>query len=161
MLCLRKAIKGDVMNIRTFQKNFKIKHEETILAWIQDGLIPGAYFDKPKQTWIIPDAARPPYTKARAKNTSAIYVSIVRGCIDRYHVLPQLYHLSQQEFDVYIQQLLKANLISVVYHDQIAYYYATPESEDFIASKNPLRYLETLLGVAVKAATEGTIKSMF
>ncbi|MDE8150199.1 ATP-binding cassette domain-containing protein, partial [Erysipelothrix rhusiopathiae] len=44
--------------------------EETILAWIQDGLIPGAYFDKPKQTWIIPDAARPPYTKARAKKNA-------------------------------------------------------------------------------------------
>ncbi|CAM2903728.1 hypothetical protein [Erysipelothrix tonsillarum] len=141
------------MDLTTFRKNFNIKQEQTALNWIEENLIPGAYYDASSQEWKVPDAARPPYTKARAKNSSAIYVSIVKGCINRYHVLPKLYNLSQQEFDVYIQQLIKANLITVVYHQDIPYYYANLECDAFIASKNPMRYLEMLLGVAVKEAT--------
>lgn len=150
---LEKRDRGNDMDLTTFIKNFKIKQEQTALNWIEENLIPGAYYDASSQEWKVPDAARPPYTKARAKNSSAIYVSIVKGCIKRYHVLPKLYNLSQQEFDVYIQQLIKANLITVVYHQDIPYYYANLECDAFIASKNPMRYLEMLLGVAVKEAT--------
>ena len=99
-------------------RNYGIKKKETVIKWILENLIPGANLDKD----YIPDSARPPYTKARIKDSNSIYCSIVAASRKRYHVLPQIYKICEDEFNGYINRLVDAKLIEVRVTDNIAYY---------------------------------------
>ncbi len=68
------------MTIKEFMNSFDLKNENTVMKWIKAGYIPGAYKDDESNEYFIPSLARPPYTKARAKTTDAIYKSIVKAC---------------------------------------------------------------------------------
>ena len=102
-------------------ENYGIKRKKTVIDWILENLIPGANLEED----FIPDSARPPYTKARAKNAKAIYYSIVVASSKRYHVFPRLYGICEEEFNGYIDRLVAANLIAIRITDDIVYYDAT------------------------------------
>ena len=106
------------MTIEEFMKNYNIKKKETVVKWISDQLIPGASLSKD----YVPNSARPPYTKARAKTADSIYYSIIKGTRNRLHVLPQIYKICPEEFNTYIEQLEKAELIVRRITDDITYY---------------------------------------
>ena len=110
-----------IMTIDTFMDNYGIRKKETVIKWIIEKLIPGADLESD----YIPDSARPPYTKARAKDANSIYCSIVSASCKRYHVLPQLYKICTDEFNGYINRLVEADLISIRVTDNITYYDAT------------------------------------
>lgn len=60
------------MTIKEFMNLFDLKNESTVIKWIKDGYIQGAYRDEKANEYFIPNLAHPPYTKARAKTTDAI-----------------------------------------------------------------------------------------
>ena len=74
------------MNIDSFALINKVK-KKTVEKWIKKGLIPKANLRKD----YIPDSARPPYTKARAKNSNAIYYSMVDASYKRRQPLKTLF----------------------------------------------------------------------
>ena len=104
------------MKIKEFMNLFDLKNESTVIKWIKDGYIPGAYINEESNEYFIPDLARPPYTKARAKTTNAIYKSIVKACINREGVCAKLYKLNEVEFQVYIKDLADAGYIRIELH---------------------------------------------
>ena len=106
------------MTIEKFMQNNKIKKKETVIKWIIEDLIPGANLVDD----YIPDSARVPYTRARAKDAQGIYVSIFNACNKQKHVLPQLYGICPEEFEHYIVQMENAGLIGRRVTDGITYY---------------------------------------
>ena len=113
------------MNIDKFAFNNRIKRK-TVEDWIKKGLIPNADLEKN----FVPDSARPPFTKARAKNVNSIYVSMVRASFERKHILPILYKICEDEFNGYIERLVLAGCIEKRVSDGVTYYDATIQSKD-------------------------------
>ncbi len=134
------------MTIDRFMNNYGIKNKKTVIKWVIDGLIPGADL----MNNYVPDSARPPYTKARAKNSDAVYVSIVRAAYNRRHVMPQLYNMCDDEFNGYIARLEQAGLIVSRVSDGITYYDATIGATD-INKRFILQVIETV----TRATAEG------
>lgn len=114
------------MTIKEFAKRYNVK-ERIARKWIRCGYIPEANIEND----YIPDSARVPYTKARAKTADAIYVSIVKASRNRMHVVPQIYGLTQAEFDGYIRRLEDAGLIVLRVTDNVTYYDATINAINF------------------------------
>lgn len=141
------------MTIDNFMQNYNIKKKETIIKWIIDDLIPGADLASNH----LPDSARPPYTKARAKDASSIYSSIVIASHKRYHVLPKIYKICADEFNGYINRLAAANLIVLRITDNITYY-DSPLPEKDCNKKFVLKALEVLARGIAEGVTTATIK---
>lgn len=148
------------MTISEFADRFQIKNERLIKEWIDKELIPGVQQDSETQDWIIPDRAWPPYTNARAKNANAIYKSIVKGISNRKYVSSKIYKMDEKEFLLYIKQLVKANIIEMDFEDNIPYYSATLESQKFLESKNPEKYIEAILLKITEAISKGTVDAL-
>lgn len=129
------------MTIETFAEYHNVK-DKTVKDWIKKELIPGAILEKN----YIPDSARVPYTKARAQNARAIYVSIVKGSSNLKHVLPKLYKICDDEFDGYVDRLEGAGFIQRRVSDGITYYDATIEA---------CKIKEELILKAVEAVARG------
>lgn len=113
------------MKIDTFASRNKVKRK-TVEKWIKDDLIPKADLEKD----YIPESARPPYTKARAKNAKSIYVSMVKAAYNRKHILPVLYKICDDEFNGYIERLVNAGCIVKRISDDITYYDATLQANE-------------------------------
>ena len=128
------------MTIKEFMNLFDLKNESTVIKWIKDGYIPGAYINEESNEYFIPDLARPPYTKARAKTTNAIYKSIVKACINREGVCAKLYKLNEVEFQVYIKDLADAGYIRIELHNNIEYNGAILLPQGTLKWLNPHNY---------------------
>lgn len=148
------------MTIQNFMKLYSIKREKTVNQWIINGLIPGVRTKPQTNEIIIPDNARPPYTKARAKSSTAIYKSIVNACIERIHVCASLYKISSNEFNHYINDLENAGFIKSEVIDDITYYYATIKSDEFAKSKSPIALLQECLKVTIESAAKGVTSAV-
>ncbi len=143
------------MTIDTFMSNYGMRTKNTVVKWILDGLIPCANLDQD----YVPDSARPPYTKARAKNTNSIYCSIVNASIKRCHVLPKIYKICEDEFNGYINRLVEANLISIRISDDITYYDATPTASRY-NKKLILKAIESCTRAISEGITTAIVKNM-
>lgn len=143
------------MTIKEFMNLFDLKNESTVIKWIKDGYIQGAYINEESNEYFIPDLARPPYTKARAKTTNAIYKSIVKACINREGVCANLYKLNEVEFQVYIKDLADAGYIRIELHNNIEYYFATNKSNEFLKSKKPQELIKSCIGLITESAVKG------
>lgn len=139
------------MTIEQFMLNYNIKSKNTVVSWINNELIPLANLAED----FVPDSARPPYTKARAKNAGAIYKSIINASYLRRHVMPKLYHMSNDEFYSYIERLSRAGLIEKNIRDGITYYDATIDACNYNQD-----YVLKLVRTVVSAGTEGVVKAM-
>ncbi len=108
------------MTIEQFSslKNVKI---QTVRKWVKEGLIPKADIEKN----FVPDSARCPFTNARAKNTKAIYISMVKAAYNKKHILPVLYGICDDEFDGYVHRLIQAGFLEKRIRDGVVYYDAT------------------------------------
>ncbi len=148
------------MTISEFMNNFNIKKMSRIEKWLENGYIPGAYYDEQNEEWNIPNSAKPPYTKARAKKTPAVYRSIVNACLCRQHVFPKLYNIGVEEFDTYIHQLATAEIIEVKEIDGVTYYFSTLNSEKFVKCKNPEKFIKEWLAIIAEKGAEGITKGV-
>ena len=141
------------MTIEEFAKNTG-KKESLVIEWIRKGLIPNASVDNN----YIPDSARLPYTKARAKTSTARYVSMIRATENFYHILPKLYGICKDEFDAYIERLVEAKLIVRRVTDNVKYYdtlYNGTAKKSFI-----IRTIEALACGIAEGATTAIIKNL-
>lgn len=114
------------MTLENFMENYGLKNKKTVVDWISKGYIPGANLEKN----YVPDSARPPYTRARAKNAGSIYMSIVDASYKRRQVFPALYRLCDEEFESYIENLVQAGLIIKRITDGVIYYDAAVQVEN-------------------------------
>lgn len=131
------------MTIERFAEKNNVK-EKRVKGWIEKELIPRADLDEN----YVPDSARQPYTKARAREASSIYLSIVRASNKRFHVLPKLYGICNDEFEGYINRLVAAGLIVKRVSDKVTYYDATLE----VINVNKKFVLEAIEAVSVGIA---------
>ena len=139
------------MTIDTFMSNYGIKKKETVIKWIVEDLIPGADLASD----YVPNSARPPYTKARVKDADSIYCSIVAASRKRYHVLPKIYKICDDEFNGYINRLVEANLISIRVTDNITYY-DTP----LTAKKCNRKFILEAIEACSRGISEGATTAM-
>lgn len=144
------------MTIKEFMNAFELKNEKTVLNWLEKDLIAGAHKDEETGEWGIPELARPPYTRARAKTADSIYVSIVDACNKRKSVCAKLYKISEIEFEEYISNLVAAKLISIKEVNGIKYCFATPTSQSYLDDKNALK---KFVKFAIKTVIEATVKT--
>ena len=148
------------MNIKEFMDLFELKNIKTVKGWLENGFIIGAIKDE-NGVWNIPDLARPPYTKARAKNTISIYSSIVEACIHRKSVCAKLYKINENEFKEYILNLQKEGFISIKVVDDIEYYFATTKSEMYLNNKEGLKkHLKSIYQTTLEAVVQGVTKTV-
>ncbi len=133
------------MTIEQFAKN-KNTSKKKVIKWIEKGLIPQADL---KENYV-PDSARKPYTQARAKKASSIYHSIIKASNSRYHVLPQLYGMDEKEFNVYINNLVEAGILTIRESDGVRYYDVTFQYQSIKGDK-----LNKIIGTLVESAAKG------
>ena len=133
------------MKIDTFASENKVKRK-TVEKWIKDGLIPKADIEND----YVPDSARQPYTKARAKNTNAIYISMVKASYSRKHILPVLYKICDDEFNGYVERLVRAGCLEKRISDGVTYYDATIK-----ASEINRKFILDALKVISQGVSEG------
>lgn len=136
------------IKIEDFENKCKTK-KETIEKWLNLGYIPGAKLEEGE--WIIPNSARAPYTQARATNSSAIYASIVKGTNERKHVLADLYKISEHEFQQYIKDLIKMDLITTFEEDGIIYYHTTVKAKEYLKRGDLSKFIAPLTGLVTLA----------
>lgn len=141
-------MRKEKMTIEEFMSNNNIKKRQTVIGWIEKGYIPRAEIDKN----FIPDSARVPYTKARARTAKGIYNSIVQATNKREHVMAKLYNLSEDEFNGYIERLIAADLIVKRVNDGITYYDATLQG----ASYNENQILNAVGKFVIKTVSAAT-----
>lgn len=118
--------RSNIMTIKDYSIRCNVS-EKTAKQWIQKEYVPGANLE----TDYVPNSARPPYTEARAKVKfpTSVFGSIMKATLKGKHVVPSLYDMCQEEFDHYIDELAKAELIRVRITDGITYYDPTLEAE--------------------------------
>lgn len=148
------------MTITEFMERFNLTNERTVIDWINKDLILGVRKKPENGDWIIPERAWPPYTKARAKNVNSIYKSIVTACNERRYPLAKLYKINEKEFSFYIEQLVKAEIITTDEEDGFLYYHVTPKSDDFLKSKSPAKYLENAILKLSEATVQGAVSAV-
>jgi hypothetical protein len=79
--------------------------------------------------WNIPQDDRPPYTNRRAKNMIGINISILKAIASGYQVLPELYGLSDEVFNIILDNLIQNKMTSKIKIEDVIYYNATLEGE--------------------------------
>lgn len=147
------------MKINEFMDRFELTNKKTVLGWLEKGYIPGAFLSDDGEYWI-PDAALPPYTKARAKNSDSIFKSMLKGVVKRRYLLPELYKMSKAEFNWYVSTLEKAGLIAVEKIDNIDYYRPTMKTKEYLNDNTKMRALLKQFQPLVESAFAGTTQGI-
>ena len=147
------------MTIEKFQNIFKIKNKKTVFAWIDRGLIPGVKMNN-KGQWIIPKDALPPYTRARARAGTGMYLSLLKGICSNRQVLPQLYGVSESLFSEYIGVLKEGGLIKIRTIKGVNYYTPTMKAEEYVKGNTGVSRLVKVLSPWIKEGTSGFINGL-
>ena len=93
--------------------------------------IPGASYNESTGEFNIPEHALPPYTQAKARGDK-IYGSIIYAVLNNKRPIPEKYGISDNEFySVYVDYLVKRNLLATFVEDGVTYFRSTPESKKF------------------------------
>jgi len=149
--CLNKicSIKNNRLSVQIEFIKLSGKKEKTVVSWIKSGLVNGASFTD--GVYIISDLARPPYMRASSKNSAAIRKGIVVGCKRRLSVNAKVFRIPEEEFQVYVNQLIIEKLVEKRSIDGTDYYYSTQKA-DGISEKKAYRIIKGLTEAAVGAA---------
>ena len=134
-------------------KEFALKKnvlESTVRGWCEKNLIRGAKIDEKTGEYDIPSSAKVPYTKNRAYKGDKIYISIVRATMEGFDACAALYKIHEDEFQGYIKDLVKADIIAeyIAKDTGILYYRQTLKSSEF--SKLPFNKVKAALMEAKK-----------
>lgn len=146
------------MNIPDFISKVGVK-EKTVDKWLNAELIPGAFRDKNGE-WFIPNSAKAPYVKARAKAKESIFISIVSASHQGFHVIPKLYGKTDTEFLGYINQLVAAGLITLRTEDGITYYDETIASKNFLDVNSKTRSIRIFILDSIERVSKGITEAL-
>lgn len=144
------------MDINGFMRKESIKKEKTVLSWLEKEYIPGAELIDGK--WYIPENARKPYTERRACNGYSIYRSMVKAFAKGKNVVPQLYNMTTEKFNLYLKTLEEWEFIEKERLDGLIYYNATPKGKEFISFNNSA--LNKFIQMSISSVSEGAINAI-
>lgn len=146
------------MTLSSFATKYD-KAEKTVVGWLDKQLVPGAHLLENTHEWYIPEDARPPYMKKKPKNGgTAMYRSIANAVSDGCAVFPELYNMSKQKFDVYINRLISAGIITSYIAEDITYYETTFETAKFL--KMPNKAVIEVISQFIEAHSKGTAQGI-
>ena len=138
------------MTIDEFATKMQIKRG-TVISWVSKGFIPGAHDD------YVPDSARKPYTRARAKTGDSIIKSILKACNVQMCVCAGLYGISEVDFNTYITGLIDKGFIAAFEADGVQYYNITARGVDYLDNKKPIRIKDIIPALVTIAAAAGPL----
>ena len=131
------------------------------MKWLNDGYIPGARFSK--GMWIIPENARVPYKCSKhIVKPESLYKSFVKAYSQGKNVVPQMYNMTRQKFNLYHKHLINKGLIEEEFLDGLVYYNATDKGEEYISFTNNklMKFFKELFGIAVYNSTKAVIEQI-
>ena len=135
------------------------KSKKTVEGWLNKNYIPGAYIIEGTHVWHIPDNARSPYMKQKKKNGGAgMYKSIAKAVAAGEGICAELYKMPQQRFDVYVNQLIDAGIITSYTAEGVKYYETTMDTLNF--SKKSLISIEKFIEAGSKGAAQGITEAV-
>ena len=151
------------MTVKEYMKRTGVTKRKYVEEWLNKGLIPGVNKDAKTGEYIFPDSARRPY-RPRLKptaNATTIRASILNACLKREYISCTIYNMSNGEFQSFINNLLKAELISERVEDGITYYDSTPKSDGYRGKsiKAIRAFVIDCLGIAVEKVAYGATKA--
>ena len=112
------------MNIIEFKEKNNCKESvRTIQKWLENGYIRGAKKNSNTDEWVIPNEAKKPYIKRGKITPIGMYKSLARNICKGYDVFAKLYNLSEEEFDIYIDELKKNGFLRVFESSAGSVYY--------------------------------------
>ena len=129
--------------------------EATVVKWLEAGYVPGT--TKVDGVFCIPQSARKPYTKNRAKTGSAILKSIVKACDLRLGICAAVYKISEAEFAGYIDALVHSHLIDPYQDDGITYYNVTDKGANWL--KHPFKISDWISLIGTSASVVSAISA--
>lgn len=129
--------------------------EATVVKWLEKGYVPGT--TKVDGVFRIPQSARKPYTKNRAKTGSAILKSMVKVCDLRLGICATVYKIPEVEFSGYIETLVHSQLISTFQDDGITYYNVTDKGVDWL--KHPFKKSDWISLIGTSASVVSAISA--
>ena len=135
-----------MLSLEEFMNRWHVSNKRYVDIWIDKGLIPGAVRDKQTKTYSFPDSARRPYQGPGLKpalSADKIRAHIVKAAIERKYISAPICYTSEDEFQVYVNQLVKANLIETGVEDGIVYINSTLNSSAY--SKKHLNEIHSFI----------------
>lgn len=126
------------------------KSDKTVMGWIKNGLVNGAAYVN--GTYTISDLSRPPYMHASSRSAASIRKGIVVGCKRSLSVNCKVFKISEDEFNVYVDQLIAADLIEKRVIEGVAYYFSTMRA-DSMSEKQIYKLMKDFASTVTEAAT--------
>lgn len=125
-----------MIDINQYIKKVGVTKKSYVQKWIDHGQIPGVQKDK-DGNYQFPDSARRPYqSRCNSKSTAkVIRGAIVNACLKRQYISADTFSLSEKEFDSYVTDLIRAELIVKREEDGIVYYDSTLKSDSVKGEK--------------------------
>ena len=113
--------------MKEFMRRTGVTKRKYVENWLEKGLIPGVTTDPVTGEPIFPPSARRPYCPGCKPNADAstIRASMLKGCMKRHHISPEIYGMDPIDFLGQIEELKSAGLIRETVMDGITYYDTT------------------------------------
>lgn len=154
-----------MLDINQYMEKVSVTKKSYVQKWIDHGQIPGVQKDK-DGNYLFPNSARRPYQSRCTPQSTAktIRGAIVNACLKRQYISPETFFLSEKEFDGYVTDLIRAELIVKREEDGIVYYDSTLKSDSVKGKKageivkwvnHCISVLEPVLSIAASALTIG------
>lgn len=142
-----------------FKEKVGVTKNEYVQEWLDNNLIPGAVKgDKITDAKFLDSSRRPYRSRWLKADTDAdkVRAHIVKACINRQHITKETCHASKGEFDGFIAELEKADLLRIRIEDGIEYYDSTLKSTAY--ANRSLNEIKSFVIEALKAVSEGAAK---
>lgn len=142
-----------------FKEKVGVTKNEYVQEWLDNNLIPGAVKgDKITDAKFLDSSRRPYRSRWLKADTDAdkVRAHIVKACINRQHITKETCHASKGEFDGFIAELEKADLLRIRIEDGIEYYDSTLKSSAY--ANRSLNEIKSFVIEALKAVSEGAAK---
>ena len=153
------------MTFKDYMKKTRVTKRKYVDEWLEKDLIPGVSKDSQTGEYIFPNSARRPYRPRLKSNANAptIRASILNACLKREYIFHGIYNMSHGEFLSFINDLLKAELISERVEDGITYYDSTIKSDIYRGKSIKVirKFVIDCLGTVIEKTAYGAMKALF
>lgn len=150
-------------NLNEFMSWVGVSKKQYVKEWLDKKLIPGVILGEDLEDTWFPESARRPY-KERGKirpttDANTLRAHIVNAALNKQYISHQMCYVCSDEFDVYINDLVKANLIQIRITDGVTYYDSTQESKNYkINEIKPI--VNGALAAISKGIAEGVVTAI-
>ena len=145
-----------------FAKQHNVK-KQTVRRWFTNGYLPGSIFDEKSKTLKIPQDTLRPYSP-RAKDPSAVYVSVIVACCQNRSVFAKMYNIPEIRFEMYLKELAQAGFISPYFTKAgFRQFNPTLKGEEFMKldEKARLKTICAIVEATAKGVTAAALDKFF